>query len=54
MLAERFPQARVLRIDRDSASTPKKWQALLEQIHAGEADILIGTQMLAKGHDFPR
>jgi primosomal protein N' (replication factor Y) len=54
MLGERFPQARVLRIDRDSASTPKKWQALLASIHAGEADILVGTQMLAKGHDFPR
>ena len=53
MLAERFPEARVLRIDRDSASTPKKWQALLATIHAGEADILVGTQMLAKGHDFP-
>ena len=53
MLAERFPDARVLRIDRDSASTPKKWQALLATIHAGEADILVGTQMLAKGHDFP-
>ncbi len=53
-LSERFPQARILRIDRDSASTPKKWQTLLAAIHAGEADILIGTQMLAKGHDFPR
>jgi primosomal protein N' (replication factor Y) len=53
MLVERFPSARVLRIDRDSASTPKKWQALLDTIHAGEADILVGTQMLAKGHDFP-
>jgi primosomal protein N' (replication factor Y) len=53
MLVERFPEDRVLRIDRDSASTPKKWQALLATIHAGEADILVGTQMLAKGHDFP-
>ncbi len=53
MLVERFPEARVLRIDRDSASTPTKWQALLATIHAGEADILVGTQMLAKGHDFP-
>lgn len=53
MLVERFPEARVLRIDRDSASTPKKWQSLLATIHAGEADILVGTQMLAKGHDFP-
>jgi primosomal protein N' (replication factor Y) len=53
-LSERFPKARILRIDRDSASTPKKWQALLAAIHGGEADILVGTQMLAKGHDFPR
>jgi primosomal protein N' (replication factor Y) len=53
-LSERFPGARVLRVDRDSASTPAKWQALLAAIHGGEADILVGTQMLAKGHDFPR
>lgn len=53
-LAALLPSARILRIDRDSANTPKKWQALLATIHAGEADILIGTQMLAKGHDFPR
>jgi primosomal protein N' (replication factor Y) len=53
-LAERFPDARILRIDRDSASTPKKWQAMLAAIHGGRVDILIGTQMLAKGHDFPR
>ena len=53
-LAARFPTARILRIDRDSASTPRKWQALLDTIHAGEADILVGTQMLAKGHNFPR
>ena len=49
-----FPEARILRIDRDSADSPKKWQALLATIHAGEADILVGTQMLAKGHDFPK
>jgi primosomal protein N' (replication factor Y) len=53
-LTRRFPEARVLRVDRDSASTPAKWQAVLETIHEGRADILIGTQMLAKGHDFPR
>jgi primosomal protein N' (replication factor Y) len=52
-LATRFPEARILRIDRDSANTPTKWQALLETIHAGNVDILVGTQMLAKGHDFP-
>lgn len=54
MLGERFPKARILRIDRDSASTPAKWQDLLRQIHDGQVDILIGTQMLSKGHDFPR
>ncbi len=53
-LAARFPQARILRVDRDSASSPKKWQALLDTIHEGRADILVGTQMLSKGHDFPR
>ena len=54
VLAERFPQARILRVDRDSAKSRKQWEALLEQIHAGAADILVGTQMLAKGHDFPK
>jgi primosomal protein N' (replication factor Y) len=52
-LVELFSEARILRIDRDSADSPKKWHALLESIHAGEVDILVGTQMLAKGHDFP-
>lgn len=52
-LAELFPNARVLRVDRDSARTPGQWQALLERISTGQADILIGTQMMAKGHDFP-
>ena len=54
VLAERFPQARILRVDRDSAKSRKQWEVLIEQIHGGEADILIGTQMLAKGHDFPK
>lgn len=53
-LAEMFPQARILRVDRDSAKSRKQWEKLLEQIYAGEADILVGTQMLAKGHDFPK
>ncbi len=53
-LAERFPEARVLRIDRDSARTPAMWQDMLESIHQGRVDILVGTQMLAKGHDFPK
>ncbi|MGE5386162.1 MAG: primosomal protein N' [Betaproteobacteria bacterium] len=53
-LHERFPNARILRVDRDSAKSRKQWEAMLERIHGGEADILVGTQMLAKGHDFPR
>ena len=53
-LRTRFPQTRILRVDRDSAGSPKKWQALLQQVERGEADVLVGTQMLAKGHDFPR
>jgi primosomal protein N' (replication factor Y) (superfamily II helicase) len=53
-LAERFPAARILRVDRDSAKSRKQWELLSDKIHAGEADILVGTQMLAKGHDFPK
>ncbi|MBL8379360.1 MAG: primosomal protein N' [Burkholderiales bacterium] len=51
-LAEAYPGARVLRVDRDSTSRKGSAEALLDQVHAGEADILVGTQMLAKGHDF--
>lgn len=54
VLGERFPQARVLRVDRDSASSRTHWEALVARIRAGEVDILVGTQMLAKGHDFPK
>ncbi len=49
----RFPQARILRVDRDSTRNKRAWQTMREQIHANAVDILIGTQMLAKGHDFP-
>jgi primosomal protein N' (replication factor Y) len=53
-LAERFPEARLLRIDSDSARGRDKLESLLTQVRDGEADILIGTQIMAKGHDFPR
>ncbi|MDB5799181.1 MAG: primosomal protein prime [Rhodocyclales bacterium] len=53
-LGEYFPSARILRVDRDSVKTPAQWEAVRRQIDTGEVDILIGTQMLAKGHDFPR
>ncbi|MDB5889026.1 MAG: primosomal protein, partial [Rhodocyclales bacterium] len=52
-LGEHFPAARILRVDRDSVKTPTQWERVRRQIDAGEVDILIGTQMLAKGHDFP-
>ncbi|HEX5363828.1 MAG TPA: primosomal protein N' [Gallionella sp.] len=53
VLQERFPGARILRVDRDSTRNKRAWQTMREQIHANEVDILVGTQMLAKGHDFP-
>jgi len=53
-IAKRFPEARVLRIDSDTTRNKGSWEALRNRIADGEADILIGTQMLAKGHDFPR
>ena len=53
VLQERFPDARILRVDRDSTRSRRAWRTMREQIHANEVDILVGTQMLAKGHDFP-
>ncbi|MGM8060952.1 primosomal protein N' [Vogesella indigofera] len=47
-----LPEARILRIDRDSTSHKAAWDAVYQRVHAGEVDILLGTQMLAKGHDF--
>jgi primosomal protein N' (replication factor Y) (superfamily II helicase) len=52
-LAQRFPKARIVRIDRDSARRRAALASTLEGIRRGEADILVGTQLLAKGHDFP-
>ena len=52
-LAERFPDARIERVDRDSVRRKGAMQALLDGIHSGDTDILVGTQMLAKGHHFP-
>jgi len=52
-LAARFPGARIVRIDRDSARRRDELSRTLEGIRRGEGDILVGTQLLAKGHDFP-
>jgi primosomal protein N' (replication factor Y) len=53
-LASVVPGARVLRIDADSTRRKGSAQALFSDVHAGEVDILVGTQMIAKGHDFRR
>jgi primosomal protein N' (replication factor Y) len=52
-LAEQFPAARILRIDRDTAARKGAFAAMREQVEAREVDILVGTQIVAKGHDFP-
>jgi len=52
-LKEFFPEARILRIDRDSTRTKEALNDLFLKMKNREIDILIGTQMLSKGHDFP-
>ena len=51
-LAVRFPGKRILRIDRDSVSKKHEAEEAFAKVHRGEVDILVGTQMIAKGHDF--
>ena len=51
-IAEALPGARVGRIDADSTRAKGALQARLAAVHAGEVDVLVGTQMIAKGHDF--
>ena len=53
-LIEQFPRARVARLDRDSVRTKREFQKVLGAFANGELDILVGTQMVAKGHDFER
>jgi primosomal protein N' (replication factor Y) (superfamily II helicase) len=52
-LQERFANTQVSRIDRDSTRNKGSLQDKLDKAHSGESGILVGTQMLAKGHDFP-
>jgi primosomal protein N' (replication factor Y) len=49
-----FPEARILRIDADSTRRKGSAQAAFDTVHRGEVDILVGTQMVAKGHDFKK
>ena len=53
MLRVRFPGRRVLRVDRDSMRRKGQFEAACAAVRNGEVDILLGTQMLTKGHDFP-
>jgi primosomal protein N' (replication factor Y) len=53
-LSALFPAARIARLDRDSTSRKGALDAVLSDVETGNVDILIGTQMLTKGHDFPR
>jgi len=53
-LAHKFPEARVARMDSDTMTSPKQFQKVLNDFAEGEVDILLGTQMVAKGLDFPR
>src|SRR5713101_537517 len=53
-LRTEFPGARVGRLDRDTARTKRQYQQTLSAFASGALDILVGTQMLAKGHDFQR
>ncbi|HTZ74366.1 MAG TPA: primosomal protein N' [Candidatus Aquilonibacter sp.] len=53
-LREKFPAARVARLDRDTVRTKREYQQVLGAFAKGDIDVLVGTQMVAKGHDFQR
>ncbi len=53
-LKKKFPEARIRRLDRDQVTTQEKLERELEAIQRGKTDIIIGTQLLAKGHDFSK
>jgi primosomal protein N' (replication factor Y) (superfamily II helicase) len=53
-LREQFPKAHVARLDRDTVRTKREYQQVLGAFAKGQIDVLVGTQMVAKGHDFQR
>lgn len=53
-LSKKLPDAKILRMDMDTTSGKKSHSEILEKFRKGEADILLGTQMVTKGHDFPK
>lgn len=52
-LKKLFPQVKTLRMDKDTTKTKESYEQILESFAKKEADVLIGTQMIVKGHDFP-
>ena len=52
-LIDYLPGAKVIRVDRDTVKTPNQWQQTIDEIKSGEPCVMVGTQMLSKGHDFP-
>lgn len=53
LVKKEFPNARVLRMDADTTRKKESYEQILSAFANGEADILVGTQMIVKGHDFP-
>lgn len=53
LLAKHFPAARIVRADRDATRRKGSWEDMQARIHAGEANLIVGTQLISKGHDFP-
>lgn len=53
-LRQQFPSAKIARLDRDTVRTKREYQQVLGAFAKGEIDVLVGTQMVAKGHDFQR
>ena len=51
-IGEIWPNARILRVDTDSSKKSKSAEALFREIHSGNVDLVVGTQMIAKGHDY--
>lgn len=53
VIAQAIPEARLLRVDRDSTGRRHAWAEMRRRIERREVDVLVGTQLMAKGHDFP-
>ena len=52
-LLDNLADTKVIRVDRDTVKTPLQWQRTVDEIKSGDPCVMIGTQMLSKGHDFP-